>query len=175
MKKKNIKVVAIMLVVLTLPLFNGCGGKTENSGNSQANGSKSAVSTTSQTQMDISKIADKLKSDIKYDDELAEKTSDDLEVIYPDIKKDTVKSMKVYMSSSGGTAEEIACFEANDEAGAKSIEEGLNKRVETQKTSFKDYVPAELKRLEKALVIRKDNYIFLSVSNNPDKAKEIIG
>lgn len=168
--KKNIKPIAILLIVFALPFLNACGSK-ESSASSKSLG----TSATSADTVDVSKVADRLKSDIKYDDELAEKTMDDLDVIYPEIKKDTIKTMKVYMSSSGGTSEEIACFEAVDESGATSIEEELKKRVEVQKTSFKDYVPEELKRLEKALVIRKGNYIYLSVSKEPEKAKEIIG
>ena len=78
------------------------------------------------------------------------------------------------MSSSGGTAEEIAAFEANDEETAKAVEALLNARIETQKASFKNYVPEELKRLENAFVIRKGNCIYLSVSADPDKAKSII-
>ena len=37
-----------------------------------------------------------------------------------------------------------------------------------------NFVPEELKRLENALVIRKGNYVYLSVSGDPDKAKSII-
>ena len=80
----------------------------------------------------------------------------------------------VDVTSSGGTAEEIAAFEAADEDTAKAVETLLNARIETQKASFKNYVPEELKRLDNAFVVRKGNYVYFSVSADPDKAKSII-
>ena len=116
----------------------------------------------------------RLKNEITYNDKLAEPEAETIDILYPGLPKDKIKAMKIYVSSSGGTAEEIAVFEANDEDTAKTIETKLNERIETQKASFKNYVPEELKRLEKAFVIRKGNYVYLSVSADPDKAKSII-
>ena len=56
----------------------------------------------------------------------------------------------------------------------KRLMKMLNARIETQKASFKNYVPEELKRLDNAFVVRKGNYVYLSVSADPDKAKSII-
>ena len=167
------------LSVLTLTasaVLYGCGGSGDAKKTSTMASSAAASSAkSSQTAVvDVTKVADRLLNEIKYDDKLAEAEKESLDVIYPGLPKDKIKAMKIYVSSSGGTSEEIAAFEANDEETAKEIETKLNERVETQKTSFKNYVPEELKRLENALVIRKGNYVYLSVSGDPDKAKSII-
>lgn len=179
MKKRTnrIKMLAVLSVVtLTAStVLYGCGG----SGNAKkasttASTAASSAKSSQAAAVDVTKVADRLLNEIKYDDKLAEAEKESIDVIYPGLPKDKIKAMKIYVSSSGGTSEEIAAFEANDEDTAKEIEAKLNERVEAQKTSFKNYVPEELKRLENALVIRKGNYVYLSVSGDPDKAKSII-
>jgi hypothetical protein len=178
MKKTTGKIKMLAaLSVLTLTastVLYGCGG----SGDAKKTGttaSSAALAKSSQAAaVDVTKVADRLLNEIKYDDKLAEAEKESLDVIYPGLPKDKIKAMKIYVSSSGGTSEEIAAFEAGDEETAKEIETKLKERVEAQKTSFKNYVPEELKRLENALVIRKGNYVYLSVSGDSDKAKSII-
>ena len=180
MKKTTGKIKMLAaLSVLTLTastVLYGCGGSGDTKKTSTTTSSAAASAKSSQSAVvDVTKIADRLLNEIKYDDKLAEAEKESLDVIYPGLPKDKIKAMKIYVSSSGGTSEEIAAFEAGDEETAKEIETKLKERVETQKTSFKNYVPEELKRLENALVIRKGNYVYLSVSGDPDKAKSIIG
>lgn len=179
MKKRTNRIkmlAALSVVTLTAStVLYGCGGsggakKTSTTTSTAASSAKSSKAAT----VDVTKVADRLLNEIKYDDKLAEAEKESIDVIYPGLPKDKIKAMKIYVSSSGGTSEEIAAFEANDEETAKEIETKLNERVEAQKTSFKNYVPEELKRLENALVIRKGNYVYLSVSGDPDKAKSII-
>ena len=180
MKKRTNRIkmlAALSVVTLTAStVLYGCGGsgnakKASNTASTAASSAKSSQAAA----VDVTKVADRLLNEIKYDDKLAEAEKESIDVIYPGLPKDKIKAMKIYVSSSGGTSEEIAAFEANDEDTAKEIEAKLNERVEAQKTSFKNYVPEELKRLENALVIRKGNYVYLSVSGDPDKAKSIIG
>lgn len=179
MKKRTNRIkmlAALSVVTLTAStVLYGCGGsgdakKTSTTTSTAASSAKSSQAAA----VDVTKVADRLLNEIKYDDKLAEPEAETIDILYPGLPKDKIKAMKIYVSSSGGTSEEIAAFEANDEETAKEIETKLNERVEAQKTSFKNYVPEELKRLENALVIRKGNYVYLSVSGEPDKAKSII-
>lgn len=167
---------ALSIVTLTASaVLYGCGGSGDAKKTSSAASTAQASSAkSSQAAVDVTKVADRLLNEIKYDDKLAEPEAETIDIIYPGLPQDKIKAMKIYVSSSGSTAEEIAAFEANDEEAAKEIETKLNERVETQKASFKNYVPEELKRLENAFVIRKGNYVYLSVSADPDKAKSII-
>lgn len=181
MKKRTNKMkmlAALTVVTLTASaVLYGCGGNSGSKTASSKAGSGAAVSSAKSSQaaaVDVTKVADRLKNEITYNDKLAEPEAETIDILYPGLPKDKIKAMKIYVSSSGGTAEEIAVFEANDEDTAKTIETKLNERIETQKASFKNYVPEELKRLEKAFVIRKGNYVYLSVSADPDKAKSII-
>ena len=152
MKKRTNRIkmlAALSVVTLTAStVLYGCGGsggakKASNTASTAASSAKSSKAAT----VDVTKVADRLLNEIKYDDKLAEAEKESIDVIYPGLPKDKIKAMKIYVSSSGGTSEEIAAFEANDEETAKEIETKLNERVEAQKTSFKNYVPEELKRL----------------------------
>lgn len=179
MKKRTNRIkmlAALSVVTLTAStVLYGCGGSGGAKKASTTTSSAASAKSSQAAAVDVTKVADRLLNEIKYDDKLAEAEKESLDVIYPGLPKDKIKAMKIYVSSSGGTSEEIAAFEANDEETAKEIETKLNERVEAQKTSFKNYVPEELKRLENALVIRKGNYVYLSVSGDSDKAKSIIG
>ncbi|MGP1403308.1 MAG: DUF4358 domain-containing protein [Catonella sp.] len=185
-KTNRIKMLAA-LSVLTLTasvLLYGCGGGNSDKSSaaksaSQTTDSKTTGSSAKEggsavTAVDVTKVADRLKDEIKYDDKLVEPEAETIDILYPGLPQDKIKAKKVYVSSSGGTAEEIAAFEAADEDTAKAVETLLNARIETQKASFKNYVPEELKRLDNAFVVRKGNYVYLSVSADPDKAKSII-
>lgn len=185
MKKRHISVLALSMILAAS--LTACGGKGGDSGSKKASGSvteSSKAGSTSETgskqgtegeMTEAGKIADRLLKEIKYDDEMAKMDDEMLSILFTEVPADKIKDKEIYISSSGGTSEEIACFEAVDEEGAKAIEEGLKKRVDFQKASFKNYRPEEAPRLDKAVVVRKGNFAVLSVSGDPDKAKEIIG
>ncbi len=177
--KKGIRFAGAASALALLLMLNGCGGGNEAKTSASASGTSATTSTasagsTAEVAVDVVKVAERLKNEIKYDDKLAEMEEESMDIVYPTLPKDKIKAMKVYLSSSGGTAEEIACFEAVDEEAAKAVEEELKSRIETQTASFRNYVPEELKRLDKAFVVRNGKYAYLSVSNEPDKAKSII-
>ena len=91
------------------------------------------------------------------------------------VKKDLYKKAVCYVDASGASAHEIDCFEANDENAAKEIETALKARIESQKKAFESYVPAEMDKLNNPVLVVDGSYVFMCLSNNNDKAKEIIG
>ena len=119
--------------------------------------------------LDIKAVSDSLLNDIVYEDELSEV---DYDLVY---NMDEVKvSDSIVYVGSGATAEEIAVIECENVEEAKKALTALNERVEEQKESFKDYVPKELEKLEEAVVIQKGKTVVLSISNDSQKAKDII-
>ncbi len=121
----------------------------------------------------IKGIADSLRNDIAYQDELSEV---DLETagMFISFGDANIKDAVIY-ESTGATAEEIIVLECEGEEDAAKAKSSLETRVSEQKEAFKDYVPEELEKLSKAVVMTRGNIAVLSVSNEPDKAKEIIG
>lgn len=148
----------------------GCGSNSD----STSETSNSAAAAQTDESVDVSAVADKLKDGIEFKDELVELDEAKIEKIIG-VSADSYTKAKVYVSSSGGTAEEIDCFEAKDADSAKSIADTLNARVESQKKVFENYVPEEMTKLSDPVIVTKGSYVFLCLSNDNDKAKEIIG
>lgn len=117
-------------------------------------------------------LADALKTGIVYKDDLSPIDLDTAAMFYS--FGDTDITEAVFYESSGATAEEIAVIKCGSEADAGKAEDVLRNRVSEQIESYKDYVPAELEKLNAAVVYRKGSCAVLSVSDEPDKAREII-
>lgn len=149
MKKRML---IIGLAVMTAAFIAGCG--------------KKAVDVNTQ------ELADALKSGITYKDDLSGIDLDTAQMIYN--FGDANITEAAFYESTGATAEEIVVLKCNSEADAGAVENALKSRVEEQKESFTDYVPAELEKLNAAVIYKSGNCAVLSVSDEPDKARGII-
>ena len=164
MKTKKILCTLMAVMCIGTAALTGCGSDSDSS---TANSANSAAAAQTNESVDVTAVADKLKDGIEFKDELAEKIIG--------ISADSYTKAKVYVSSSGGTAEEIDCFEAKDADSAKAIADTLTARVESQKKVFENYVPEEMTKLNDPVLVTNGNYVYLCLSNDNDKAKEIIG
>ncbi len=200
--KKSFAKTGVAAVLVLGMLLAACGGSS-NGGNAGDSGKTSAVtesagttsaakaedtakaSTASEAEpqaeapaaaasVDVEALADRLAADISYDDTLDPIEDGMLEIIFSDIKEADLAAYKIWLSS-GSTAEEVAVFEANDEAAADAVYAALEKRISEQKNSFENYVPAEVDRLESGAVLEKQGTVVaFNVSGDPDAAKKII-
>ena len=78
--------------------------------------------------------------------------------------------------STGATAEEISVMSVAPENADMlgDINRAFNKRIEDQIESFTDYVPAELDKLNKPLIMEIGNSVVMVVCDDPDQAKTAI-
>ena len=122
---------------------------------------------------DAAGLAQRLRNEITYQDDLNEV---DLETagMFLSFGDAGIEEAYIY-ESSGATAEEIVVVKGSSKEDADKLKSALENRVSEQKEAYEDYVPEELKKLSEAVVVIKDNTAVLSVSDEPDKAKEIIG
>ena len=164
------RIICTLLAVITVSCaFASCGGSESSSKTDSAN------SASTQTEAaDVSATADKLKSDISNDDELIELTGEKIEKIMG-IPEDKYTSCKIYISSSGATPEEIACFEAVDESAAEVIKAALEARISNQKKTFTDYKPEQAPKLESPVLKVNGSCVYMCISGDNAKAEEIIG
>lgn len=168
------KVVCTVLAALTAAcVFTACGGDS-NSDSAASNSAVQSNDNADNEKADVSATADKLKSDIEFEDELVEFDSAKIEKILG-ISADKYKSAKVYVSSSGGTPEEIDCFEAVDESAAADIKAALETRVDNQKNTFTDYRPEQAPKLDSPVIKVNGNCVYMCISGDNSKAEEIIG
>lgn len=117
-------------------------------------------------------IANRLLKEVTYGGNMDQMNDDMIAILY-DVNAEDVSKQIVYCSTDA-TADEIAVFEATSEDAAKRVEEVVKQRVTDQKASFEGYEPKEVEKLEKAIVKRGGKVVVLSVSNDSDKANEIL-
>ena len=157
MKTKKILCTLMAVMCIGTAALTGCGSDSDSSTAGSAN---SAAAAQTNESVDVTAVAE-------LDEAKIEKIIG--------ISADSYTKAKVYVSSSGGTAEEIDCFEAKDADSAKAIADTLTARVESQKKVFENYVPEEMTKLNDPVLVTNGNYVYLCLSNDNDKAKEIIG
>ncbi len=150
MKRK----LACFLAALALLATAGCAGKS------------AAVS------MDVGKTADSIVKTVKFSDQMSAVDQKTAEKLFG-LDSGSVASVKAY-ESTGATAEEVAAFEAKDEASEKQIAAAVKKRVENQKAAFQDYQPKEMTKLQNPLIVEKGNYVFLCIADDTAPARQTI-
>lgn len=170
MKMRKTLCAALAVITFCTAALTSCGGSDPDS---KASGSAADAAQTDVTK-DVVAIADKLKSDITYKDQLNELSPEMVEK-HLKVSQDLYTAGKVYIGSGGATAEEIACFEAKDSESAGKIKEALEARVESQKKAFENYQPQEMDKLNSPVIIQQGNYVFMCISDDNSKAEEIIG
>lgn len=120
--------------------------------------------------IDVEAAADALLANITFEDDMTLLDNSMLTTTYPELKTEDVVKSKVY-TSLAATTEEIAAFEAKDTAGADRIEAAMNARVTAQKELYESYAPEEAARVQKAVIVKKGNYVLFCVAGDPAKAE----
>lgn len=141
---------------LSLSLLAGCSGS----------GAKTITAPTSE-------VAQKLMDSLSFEYPLNELPADAANRLYK-LDGEILEEQAVYVGTGGALADEVSVWRVKDEKDAKTVQEAAEQRVENQKVSFKDYVPEEMPKLEKAVITVDGDTVILCVSADPDKAKEVI-
>ena len=79
-----------------------------------------------------------------------------------------------YYFSSGAVADEIAVLPCADEAALEKVKAECGTRLELQTELFTVYRPEEVPKLEKALVLQRDQTVVLCVATDCEKAKAVL-
>ena len=143
-------------ILMALTLFSGCS----------QTGSKTITAPTDE-------VAQKLMDSLSFEYPLNQLPEDAANRLYK-LEGEILEEQAVYVGTGGALADEVSVWRVKDEKDAKTVQEAAEKRVENQKISFKDYVPEEMPKLEKAVIQVDGDTIILCVSSDPEKAKEVI-
>ena len=107
--------------------------------------------------------------------------ADELEALDPDIAsvlygfsaEDGIE-LHSWFSASGATAEEFSLFLCQDADALTAAKKSAEARLENQKRTFADYAPAEVPKLEGAVVRVRDNVLVVCVAADPEKAAKLL-
>lgn len=151
--KKKLCVIWMACCILMTGVLAGCGSSTG-------------------LTIDTGALAAELYEGITWQDQIQEVDLSKALSLYG-ISEDAVFTGSVYISTNA-TAEEIAVFEAVSGDEASAIKDKLETRVETQRSSFESYNPAEVPKLDNAVIQVKNTYVVLVVCDNTSEAKTIL-
>lgn len=77
----------------------------------------------------------------------------------------------VVLCSTGATTEEIGLFKCKDEQAAAKVKAAAEERVKSQRAAYESYAPAEMPKLDDAIVMSDGVYVFYVVAENASKAE----
>ena len=113
---------------------------------------------------DTVKIGDNVVKKVKFKDTLL-KVADSMVISAYKVDSSKIASASLYLGG-GATAEEVAVFEATNEKYAKELESKLvPDRIERKKLDFKNYIPAEMTKLNNPYIIRKGKVVVVCIAD----------
>lgn len=121
--------------------------------------------------IDTAKLSGELLETVTSD-QLSETASDMLSSIYF-FEDGTIETGTAY-ASSGATACEVAVVQSKDAKNTAEVEKLFRTRVSNQSELYASYNEAEVARLEEAIVKSAGAYTVLCVTDDTDKANDIL-
>lgn len=130
-------------------------------------GSEKAV-----TEVDFTALSGELLDSGIYNDLMSPLDKDIAAMLYS-VDAGCISECVLYCGT-GATGEEIALFKAADSESAAAIAAAAQQRKSDQIESFKNYVPSEVPKIEKAVIKTNGQFVAYIVSCDADKAAEIL-
>ena len=154
----------IAIALFTALMLTGCGGNEEAV---EANATVSVAAASSPAD-----ITAAIMAEIEIPSAM-EKNAENIGAYY-DVDTAAIAEMSVYICGSGAYPDELAVFKFNDEVSAQAGAEAVKSRLESQTSIYKDYTPAEMYKLEEAVLITEGNWVAFAACADNARAKEII-
>lgn len=151
------RVLCIVLAIAAGILFTGCGG-----GDSE-----------SSKKYDVVKAGEEIKSQIESAAGMTEINEDILASFYG-IEDADINSFFGLISTDSVKQDEVIIVEAKDSEAFERVEEKINTRYDSKYVQTKDYLPEEAKLIEECKVESDGNYVWMFISEDAAKMKEIL-
>lgn len=79
-----------------------------------------------------------------------------------------------YRSKEALAVDEILIIKVKSRSDIKSVEDAIDKRINSQIEAFDNYGPEQVRELKDANIVTRGNYVFYGVAKNPDKYEEVL-
>lgn len=103
-------------------------------------------------------------------DETPQKVDESVALTYYNLDADTAGEFRVYMTS-GGFVDEVSVWKTSS---VEVVRQKINDRIAEQKSSFENYRPEQLPKLDNAIVIQSGDYVVCCITSDSDNAKNTI-
>ena len=164
--KNVIRITAFVLfAVMAAALMAGCNGSKDNAPRNY----------------EVTELSKKIFENCSFEDEYLAEVEDrafalnlyniDASLV---AEKDGAKESSIYVSSA--YPEMIVCIKAVDKAAASQVESAMKAKIEDYIKNYSNYNPAQISKLESAIVRTAGEYVVVAVTNdNAASAKYIDG
>lgn len=134
-------------------LFAGCGSR----------GTK---------ELDLDAFAKQVIETVSYDDDMVA-LSETVLPDYYDLSFEGFEKAVVYASGSGATANELAIIQVKDADALGRAKEAVERRKANLTANYQDYIPAEIARIDGAIVVEEGRYLLFSISESNDTIEKL--
>lgn len=191
MRKKVLSILLVTVIVCTVASCaqknvgddhtSSTSSETQNDTTSQENSTTSEESSSDNSLVSVDEVdsidvgvdglAQKLLSEIKFKDSMS-KVDTDIALLQYNLTSQQVQEVALYLST-GATAEEIAIFKVNGE-NSRAVQSAIEKKIYEKQSTFKDYNPEELTKLQNPTIYSYGEYVVLCISDDDEKSLQII-
>lgn len=154
--------------LLAALLLAGCS----NSGTSGAGDSSSAVASENAS-LSAQEKAEKVLADIEFNGEMVDIDGENMELRLG-FTSDGLTDYAAYACGSAALPDEFGVFVAESEDKAAEIKTALEKRIETQKETYKDYTPEEMYKFDDCVVAQNGTTVYYAITADNSKAESIL-
>lgn len=154
--------------LLAALLLAGCS----NSGTSGAGDSSSAAASENAS-LSAQEKAEKVLTDIEFNGEMVAIDGENMELRLG-FTSDGLTDYAAYACGSAALPDEFGVFVAESEDKAAEIKTALEKRIETQKETYKDYTPEEMYKFDDCVVAQNGTTVYYAITADNSKAESIL-
>ena len=154
--------------LLAALLLAGCS----NSGTSGAGDSSSAAASENAS-LSAQEKAEKVLADIEFNGEMVAIDGENMELRLG-FTSDGLTDYAAYACGSAALPDEFGVFVAESEDKAAEIKTALEKRIETQKETYKDYTPEEMYKFDDCVVAQNGTTVYYAITADTSKAESIL-
>ena len=154
--------------LLAALLLAGCS----NSGTSGAGDSSSAAASETAS-LSAQEKAEKVLADIEFNGEMVAIDGENMELRLG-FTSDGLTDYAAYACGSAALPDEFGVFVAESEDKAAEIKTALEKRIETQKDTYKEYTPEEMYKFDDCVVAQNGTTVYYAITADNSKAESIL-
>ncbi len=154
--------------LLAALLLAGCS----NSGTSGAGDSSSAAASETAS-LSAQEKAEKVLADIEFNGEMVAIDGENMELRLG-FTSDGLTDYAAYACGSAALPDEFGVFVAESEDKAAEIKTALEKRIETQKDTYKEYTPEEMYKFDDCVVEQNGTTVYYAITADNSKAESIL-
>ncbi|MDD4807697.1 MAG: DUF4358 domain-containing protein [Oscillospiraceae bacterium] len=119
-----------------------------------------------QHQLRADVLAEEIVNQLGYQNQYTQVPSASIQKYYP-IAAGMVESQGMWIAKTGGSADELCCFQLYRAADAEKMKAVIADRLEQKAKAFHGLNSDQYQQVQKAAVYQQDRYVLVAISSDP--------